>query len=207
MERKLNGNCARMLWVVLNKSWRQHPNFQLIYTHYIYTLYTNTHTHTHTDIYIYIYIYIAPGVTVPPWATETVLSPWLAADEARISHVISHVVWWKKYIYINWGFVWWSWIGTVTALYHNYFTYHHHIVLLARISLILSRNSSYHLLLPVGPLDYIQCPYKAVVDRFLSVVQHLNDRVKRSIGEYRLWVRSCFSSSVRHVLSVIFVWF
>ena len=25
-------------------------------------------------------------------ATETVLSPWLAADEARVSHVLSHVV-------------------------------------------------------------------------------------------------------------------
>ena len=31
-----------------------------------------------------------------PWATETVLSPWLAADEARVSHMLSHVVWWKK---------------------------------------------------------------------------------------------------------------
>ena len=39
---------------------------------------------------------VAPGVAVPPWATETVLSPWLAADEARVSHVLSHVVWWKK---------------------------------------------------------------------------------------------------------------
>ena len=38
---------------------------------------------------------VAPGVAVPPWATETVLSPWLAADEARVSHVLSHVVWWK----------------------------------------------------------------------------------------------------------------
>ena len=37
-----------------------------------------------------------PGVAVPPWATETVLSPWLAADEDRVSHVLSHVVWWKK---------------------------------------------------------------------------------------------------------------
>ena len=50
---------------------------------------------------------LAPGVAVLPWATETVLSPWLAADEARVSHVLSHVVWWKKnkkkqhiYIYI-----------------------------------------------------------------------------------------------------------
>ena len=58
-------------------------------------------------IYIYIYIYIsrqychliALGVAVLPWATETVLSPWLAADEDRVSHVLSHVVWWI-YIYI-----------------------------------------------------------------------------------------------------------
>ena len=42
------------------------------------------------DLHIYIYIYI-----VPPWATATVLSPWLAADESRVSHVLSHVVWWK----------------------------------------------------------------------------------------------------------------
>ena len=35
-------------------------------------------------------------MAVPPWATETVLSPWLAADEARVSHALSHVVWWKK---------------------------------------------------------------------------------------------------------------
>ena len=42
---------------------------------------------------------VAPGVAVPPWATETVLSPWMAADEARVSHVLSHVVWWKKNVY------------------------------------------------------------------------------------------------------------
>ena len=64
-------------------------------------------------IYIYIYIFllntlsggksclVAPGVAIPPWATETVLSPWLAADEGRVSHVLSHVVWWKKYIRIK----------------------------------------------------------------------------------------------------------
>ena len=34
------------------------------------------------------------------WATETVLSPWLATDEARVSHVLSHVVWWKKNVAI-----------------------------------------------------------------------------------------------------------
>ena len=33
---------------------------------------------------------------IPTWATETMLSPWLAVDEARVSHVLSHIVWWKK---------------------------------------------------------------------------------------------------------------
>ena len=47
---------------------------------------------------------VAPGVAVPPLATETVLSPWLAVDEDSVSHVLSHVVWWI-YIY-NWmGFI------------------------------------------------------------------------------------------------------
>ena len=53
-------------------------------------------------VYIYIYIFllntlssgksclVAPGAAVLPWATETVLSPWLAADEGRVSHVLSH---------------------------------------------------------------------------------------------------------------------
>ena len=39
---------------------------------------------------------VASGEAVPPWATETVLSPRLAVDEDRISHVFSHVVWWRK---------------------------------------------------------------------------------------------------------------
>ena len=30
---------------------------------------------------------------------ETVLSPWLSADEGKVSHVLSHVVWWNIYIY------------------------------------------------------------------------------------------------------------
>ena len=38
---------------------------------------------------------VVPGVAVPPWATETVLSAWLAADEDMVSHVLSHIVWWK----------------------------------------------------------------------------------------------------------------
>ena len=84
---------------------------------YIYIL-SSTYRLFRSVVYIYIYVYIpssfchrntlsggksclvALGVAVPPWATETVLSPWLAADEVRVSHVLSHVVWWKKYIYI-----------------------------------------------------------------------------------------------------------
>ena len=58
-----------------------------------------------SSVYIYIYIIllntlsggkgclVAPGVPVSPWATETVLSPLV--DEGRLSHVLSHVVWWK----------------------------------------------------------------------------------------------------------------
>ena len=82
--------------------------FLLIYI-YIYSyIYIYIYILKRTHIYIYIYIFllntlsggkscsVAPGVAVPPWTTETVLSPWLAADEARVSHVLSHVVWWKK---------------------------------------------------------------------------------------------------------------
>ena len=37
---------------------------------------------------LYLFFYsVAQG-----GATETVLSPWLAADEARVSHVLSHFV-------------------------------------------------------------------------------------------------------------------
>ena len=70
----------------------------------------NTHTHTHTHTYIYTYLLntptggksclVAPGVALPPGATKTVWSPWLASDEGRVSHVFSHVVWWNIYIYI-----------------------------------------------------------------------------------------------------------
>ena len=33
MEKKLDCNYTRMLWAVLNKSWRQHPTKQLLYGH------------------------------------------------------------------------------------------------------------------------------------------------------------------------------
>ena len=31
IEKKLGGNCTRMLWVILNKSWKQHPTKQQLY--------------------------------------------------------------------------------------------------------------------------------------------------------------------------------
>ena len=33
MEKKLDGNYIRMLWAILNRSWRQHPTKQLLYGH------------------------------------------------------------------------------------------------------------------------------------------------------------------------------
>ena len=33
MEKKLDGNYIRMLWAILNKSWRQHPRKQQLYGH------------------------------------------------------------------------------------------------------------------------------------------------------------------------------
>ena len=45
------------------------------------------------DICIQFCVLIVPEIQ---YRLETVLSPWLEADEARVSHVLSHVVWWKK---------------------------------------------------------------------------------------------------------------
>ena len=33
MEKKLDSNYTRMLWAILNKSWRQHPTKQQLYSH------------------------------------------------------------------------------------------------------------------------------------------------------------------------------
>ena len=33
MEKKLDGNYSRMLWAILNKSWRQHPTKQQLFVH------------------------------------------------------------------------------------------------------------------------------------------------------------------------------
>ena len=34
LEKKLDGTCTRMLWVILNKSWKQHPTKQQLYGHH-----------------------------------------------------------------------------------------------------------------------------------------------------------------------------
>ena len=121
---------------------------------------------------------VAPGVAVPPWATETVLSPWMAADEARVSHVLPHVVWWKKKkkkflilsyitadifvigrfysIIHNWITLRWylhlqcsiakcSFLAVIYSYYLHFNSYHHHyhdVILLAQISMTLSRHLS-----------------------------------------------------------------
>ena len=33
IEKKIDGNCTRMPWVILNKSWKQHPTKQQLYGH------------------------------------------------------------------------------------------------------------------------------------------------------------------------------
>ena len=65
----------------------------------------------------------------------------------------------------------------------------------------------YHLLLPAGLPDNILCPYRAVVSKFWLVIQHWHIHVKGFIGESYLWVHPFFSSSVLHMLFVLFGWF
>ena len=62
----------------------------------------------------------------------------------------------------------------------------------------------YHQSLPSGLLDDIQYPHRAAVSKFLLVGKHWIVCVNGSIGERRLWIRLYFSSSVLHVLLVLF---
>ena len=65
---------------------------------------THTHTHTHTlslslSLYLYLYLFFSSyNVWKPVWYPSLISRQpgCLAADEARVSHVLSHVVWWKK---------------------------------------------------------------------------------------------------------------
>ena len=61
--------------------------------------------------------------------------------------------------------------------------------------------------LPASLLDYILCPYRTLIDKFWLIGQHLHIHVKGFIGVHHLWVHSYISSSVPHVLSILFGWF
>ena len=73
-------------------------------------------------------------------------------------------------------------------------------------SLLLSIHL-YHLSLPIGIQDYILCPHRPVVCKFLLVSGnwHVHDKV--SIGERHLLVHPSFYSTVLHVLFVLFGFF
>ena len=88
-----------------------------------------------------------------------------------------------------------------------YMKYHHpHVARLARIfmTLSLSRRSS-RSSIAYGRSSWLY-PYRAVVNKFLSVVRHLHVRVKGSISERWLWVRFYFSISVRHIYIYIYIY-
>ena len=47
--------------------------------------------------------------------------PWLAADEGRVSHVLSHVVWWKKCVCVWLCVCVRGWVANWTESYFRYF--------------------------------------------------------------------------------------
>ena len=73
-------------------------------------------------------------------------------------------------------------------------------------SLTLSYHPSYLPSLLVGPLDCIQCPYKADVYKSLLVSQPWHVHVYQSSRECHLWFYPYFISSVQHVLFFLFGW-
>ena len=74
---------------------------------------------------------------------------------------------------------------------------HHHVVLPARISLTLSRNSSLSFI--VSGI-HIELPYVGSSWSSCFLFGHM----RRSIGVHPLWARLCFFSSVLHVCVVYF---
>ena len=79
----------------------------------------------------------------------------------------------------------------------------HHDVLLARISLTLSRHFSLSSIALAGLQGYILYPNIAAVSMFELVVQLLPGHMWGSIGVHHLWARPCSSSNVLHIW---FVW-
>ena len=69
------------------------------------------------------------------------------------------------------------------------------------IYIYISIRTSYSLFL-ASLSDYILCPYRAVVDKFLLVGQYWRVHIKKCIEECPLWVPPCFSSSAPHVLFI-----
>ena len=61
----------------------------------------------------------------------------------------------------------------------------------------------YHPSLSACLPDYIFCPHRAVVCKFLLVGQYWHIHVKGSLGEHHLWAHPCFSSSVPPILFVL----
>ena len=82
-------------------------------------------------------------------------------------------------------------------IFTSIYIHHHQVALLAQISQALSIHL-YHPLLPAGLPNYILCPHRTYVDKFLLVDQQWHVHVKGSI-KCLLWARHCFSSSVLHV--------
>ena len=69
------------------------------------------------------------------------------------------------------------------------------------LSLSLSLSLSlpirpYHPSLWAGFPDYILCPYRAIVSKFLLAGQHWHVLVKGSLGDRYLWVHSCFFNNI-----------
>ena len=103
--RKNLGTLWHFFWhckfIVKGRMWMLHPSRRYCVSTRKQTLFRCWYIARSCNIYIFDTLsggkscLVAPGVAVPPWATETVLSPRLAADEDRVSHVLSHVVWWK----------------------------------------------------------------------------------------------------------------
>ena len=85
----------------------------------------------------------------------------------------------------------------------------HQVAVTARISgfhwLSLSLSlCPYHPSLPASPLNYIQCPHRCDVNKFFLVGQHWHVYLLGPIEERYLWVCPFFSTSVLHVLFVLF---
>ena len=81
-----------------------HCNWYIYIYIYIY-IYQNMHSVTQGNKFCFFFHHTTCGSTCDTLASSAanqgVLSPWLAADKARVSHVLPHVVWRKKYIYQN----------------------------------------------------------------------------------------------------------